>query len=164
MCACGRAKENRGPKARQLVSAVGVVSIRRRYWQCRCGANGGSYAADVMLGLDGRLSRTVQKHACRLGADGAFAAAREHLKEMLSVRVSAETIRRVCQGHGKAMARFQRADAATAAAFRRAAGAVEFAVDAGKGNTREEGWKDLTGPAPPENLVAPRLLIGESVH
>jgi hypothetical protein len=32
---------------------------------------------------------------------------------------------------------------ATAQAFRRAAGAVEFAVDAGKVNTREQGWKDL---------------------
>ena len=41
------------------------------------------------------------------------------------------------------MARFQPADATTAAAFRAAAGEVEFAVDAGKVNTREEGWKDL---------------------
>lgn len=143
MCSCGRAKENRGPKARQLVSAVGVVTIARRYWQCRCGIAGGSYAADGLLGLDGRFSRIVQKHACRLSADVSFAAAQEHLHEMLGVSVCAETIRTLVEGHGQAMARFQPTDEATAAAFQAAAGAVEFAVDAGKVNTREEGWKDL---------------------
>jgi len=41
------------------------------------------------------------------------------------------------------MASFQPKDEATASAFQAAQGAVEFAVDAGKVNTREEGWKDL---------------------
>ncbi|MGL4463510.1 MAG: hypothetical protein ACRC1K_15270 [Planctomycetia bacterium] len=41
------------------------------------------------------------------------------------------------------MAEFQPRDEATAQAFRQASGEVEFAVDAGKVNTREEGWKDL---------------------
>lgn len=122
---------------------MGVVPIRRRYWQCRCGTSVGAYAADEVLGLDGRYSRTLQKHACRLGADGSFAATREHLRELLGVSVSAETLRAMVQGHGKAMQRFQPQDEATARAFQKAAGEVEFAVDAGKVNTREEGWKDL---------------------
>lgn len=143
MCDCGRAKENRGPQARQLVSAVGVVTITRRYWQCRCGVGGGSYAADGLLGIDGRFSRILQKHACRLSADVSFAATGEHLHEMLGVRVCAETIRTLVEGRGNAMARFQATDDVTAAAFQAAAGVVEFAVDAGKVNTREEGWKDL---------------------
>src|SRR5262249_52477498 len=53
------------------------------------------------------------------------------------------TVRTLSARHGRAMARFQPRDAATAAAFRAAAGAVEFTVDAGKVNTREQGWKDL---------------------
>lgn len=122
---------------------MGVVSIRRRYWQCRCGTTAGAYAADEVLGLEGRYSRTLQKHACRLGADGSFATTREHLRELLGVRVSAETLRAMVEGHGKAMQRFQPQDEATARAFQKAAGEVEFAVDAGKVNTREEGWKDL---------------------
>jgi hypothetical protein len=125
------------------VSAVGEVPIRRRYWQCRCGTTDGAYAADALLGLDGRYSRTVQQHACRLAADQSFAAAQEHLREMLDVRVSAETLRTLSESHGQAMQRFQRVDDATAAAFRQAEGEVEFTVDAGKVNTREEGWKDL---------------------
>jgi hypothetical protein len=62
---------------------------------------------------------------------------------MLDVRVSAETLRTLSESHGQAMRRFQRVDDATAAAFRQAEGDVEFTVDAGKVNTREEGWKDL---------------------
>jgi len=125
-----------------VLSAVGVVALRRRYWQCRCGADG-SYAADALLGVDGRLSRALQQHACRLAADVSFAAASEHLDALLGVKVCAETVRTLVEGHGRAMARFQPTDPVTEAAFRAAPGAVEFAVDAGKVNTREQGWKDL---------------------
>ena len=116
--------------------------MSRRYWQCRCGEPG-SYAVDDLLGIEGRLSKTVRKHACRLAADTSFAAASEHLREMLGVRACAETIRTVVEGHGREMAAFQPSDPVTAAAFRKAPGEVEFAVDAGKVNTREDGWKDL---------------------
>jgi hypothetical protein len=125
-----------------VLSAVGAISVRRRYWKCRCGGSG-AYAADGVVGLDGRLSRTLQKHACRLGAETSFASTSEHLREMLGVSVCAETLRTLVEGHGKAMARFQPQDEPTAQAFQQAAGEVEFAVDAGKVNTREEGWKDL---------------------
>ena len=96
-----------------------------------------------MLGLDGRFSRTVQKHCCRLAADVSFAKASEHLDEMLGVTIAPETVRTLVEAHGQAMARFQPKDEATAAAFRQAEGEVEFATDAGKVNTREDGWRDL---------------------
>ena len=142
VCECGRAKENRGPCSRQYVTTLGVLKITRRYWQCRCGSDGG-YAADEVIGLSGRCSRVVQKHGCRLAADVSFAKASEHLREMLGVRLSPETVRGIAECHGKAMAKFQPKDEATAKAFRAAKGEVEFAVDAGKVNTREKGWKDL---------------------
>jgi hypothetical protein len=96
-----------------------------------------------VLGLDGRFSRVVQKHCCRLAADVSFAKASEHLDEMLGVAIAPETVRTLVEAHGRAMAKFQPQDEASAAAFRHAEGAVEFATDAGKVNTREEGWKDL---------------------
>ena len=114
----------------------------RRYWQCRCGV-AGAYAVDAVIGLIDRSSKVVQKHACRLAADVSFAKTSEHLREMLGVRLAPETLRSVVQSHGKAMAAFQPQDAATGQAFGRAKGAVEFAIDAGKVNTREDGWKDL---------------------
>ena len=116
--------------------------MARRYWQCRCGAEG-SYAADTVLGFTGRYSRVVQRHCCQLAADGSFARASDTLRALLEVRLAAETVRQVALGHGAAMAAFQPTDAATAEAFRAAAGEVEFAVDAGKVNTREDGWRDL---------------------
>lgn len=54
-----------------------------------------------------------------------------------------ETVRTMVEGHGKAMARFQTTDMASEKAFQEAKGEVEFTIDAGKVNTREEGWKDL---------------------
>ena len=124
------------------MTGVGTLTVTRRYWQCRCGADGG-YAADAIVGLTGRFSRVVQRHGCRLAADVSFATASEHLREMLGVRMAPETLRTVVEAHGRAMAAFQPTDTASADTFRQAAGAVEFAVDAGKVNTREDGWRDL---------------------
>jgi hypothetical protein len=125
------------------MTAVGEVSFRRRYWQCTGGCDG-SYAADALLGIAGeRSTRTVQKHCCRLAAETSFAATRVHMKEMLGVDLCPETVRQMVQGHGRRMARFQAEDTASEQAFREAQGDVEFTTDAGKVNTREEGWKDL---------------------
>ena len=125
------------------MSAVGAVAFTRRYWQCTCGS-AGSYAADALLGIAGaRYTKTVQKHCCRLAAETSFASASEHLHELLGVDLCPETVRTMVEGRGQDMTRFQHADAASDQAFREAAGVVEFATDAGKVNTREEGWKDL---------------------
>lgn len=124
------------------MTTLGVLNLTRRYWQCRCGAEG-AYAADALIGLDQRVSKVVQKHCCRLAADVSFAKASEHLREMLGVRLAPETVRARVGSHGKAMASFQPKDDATAQTFAQAQGEVELAVDAGKVNTREDGWKDL---------------------
>jgi hypothetical protein len=155
------------------MSAVGVVAFTRRYWKCTCGADG-SYAADALLGVEGqRYTRTVQKHCCRLASETSFAATSEHLDEMLGVQLCPETVRALVQGHGQGMARFQAADSASEAVFQQAAGDVEFTTDAGKVNTREEGWKDLkiaviskreAGAATtPDNWQAQRLPAATAV-
>ena len=125
------------------MTAVGEVAFLRRYWKCSGGCDG-SYAADASLGVAGeRYTQTVQKHCCRLAAETSFASTSEHLREMLGTDLCPETVRQVVQGHGRGMTRFQAQDTASEQAFREAEGAVEFTTDAGKVNTREEGWKDL---------------------
>jgi hypothetical protein len=125
------------------MSAVGEVAFSRRYWKCTCGSDG-SYAADELLGVAGmRYTKTVQKHCCRLAAETSFASTSEHLHAMLGVDLCPETVRTMVEGRGKEMARFQAADTASEKAFHKAKGEVEFTTDAGKVNTREEGWKDL---------------------
>ena len=118
------------------------MTITRRYFQCPCGLPG-SYAVDGVLGLAGRMSRVVQKHGCRLAAEVSFASTQEHLREMLGVRLGAETIRQMVGRHGRSMMRHQSNDPVSEKTFAQAPGEVELAVDAGKVNTREDGWKDL---------------------
>ena len=125
------------------MSAVGAVAFTRRYWKCTCGVDG-SYAADGLLGIEGkRYTKTVQKHCCRLAAETSFASTSKLMHELLGAHLCAETVRTMVEGHGKAMTRFQAEDTASEQAFQKAAGAVEFTTDAGKVHTREEGWKDL---------------------
>jgi Uncharacterised protein family (UPF0236) len=125
------------------MTAVGDVTFSRRYWKCTCSREGG-YLLDAVLGIEGqRYTKTVQKHCCSLAADLSFAGASGKMDEMLGVQICPETVRKVVEGHGKAMARFQATDTASEQAFQKAAGEVEFTTDAGKVNTREEGWKDL---------------------
>lgn len=125
------------------MSAVGAVLWTRRYWKCTCGTEG-AYAADALLGVEGkRYTQTLQKHACRLAAETSFASTSQLLHELLGTDLCPETVRTLVEGHGKQMARFQAQDTASEKAFQEAAGVVEFTTDAGKVNTREEGWKDL---------------------
>jgi hypothetical protein len=92
---------------------------------------------------DQRSTKAVQKHCCRLAAETSFASASRLLHQLLGVDLCPETVRTMVESHGKEMARFQAADAVSERAFRAAAGTVEFTTDAGKVNTREQGWKDL---------------------
>jgi hypothetical protein len=125
------------------MTAVGEVVFTRRYWQCTC-ASAGAYAVDALLGIEGKRSTTtVQKHCCKLAADLSFAGASETIRDMLGVELCPETVRRLVEGHGKQMARFHAQDTSSEKAFQEAPGEVEFTTDAGKVNTREEGWKDL---------------------
>jgi hypothetical protein len=149
------------------MSAVGEVVFTRRYWQCRCGTDG-AYAADELLGVAGqRYTKAVQKHCCRLAAETAFAPTSQLMRELLGVNLCPETVRTMVEGHGKVMARFQAEDATSTQMFQEAAGEIEFTTDAGKVNTREEGWKDLKiaviskreagEPTTPDNWKSQRL-------
>lgn len=117
--------------------------MRRHWWGSRCSCLPGGYALDAIVGLRGYCTRWVQQQVCRLGADVSFGKTREHLQAFWRVPLSVETIRGVTEEHGQQMSRWQVQDETTPQAFAQAQGEVEFTVDAGKANTREEGWKDL---------------------
>jgi len=96
-----------------------------------------------MLGLDGGLSPGLQRQACRLAADLSFDRTAEHLRELLGVSPASETLRTYCERQAARVLRRQGHEGASAEGFRQAEGGWEFAVDAGKVNTREKGWRDL---------------------
>jgi hypothetical protein len=142
-CSCGQTRENRGPASRDVLTCVGRVELRRRWWGSRCVCAPGGSHADALLGLDGGLSPRLQAKSCRLAADVSLATAREHLEELLGVAPAGETIRVYCQRQAGRIARWQGQETASADAFGQAKGGWEFAIDAGKVNTRETGWRDL---------------------
>ena len=96
-----------------------------------------------MLGLDNGLSPRLQRKACHLAADVSFDRTRENLDELLGVQVAGETLRTYCERQAARVARWQREERGSTEHFRAAEGGWEFAIDAGKVNTRERGWRDL---------------------
>jgi hypothetical protein len=126
-----------------LLSSLGPLTLERHWWGNRCACAPAGYASDVLLGIEGGQTRRVQQGACKLGADVSFAKAQEHLQDFWQIALSAETVRAICERHGQRMQRWQPQEQATPAVFAAAAGEIEFTVDAGKANTREEGWKDV---------------------
>lgn len=125
-----------------MLTCIGEITLERRYWQCRCGIDG-SYACDDVLGIAERMTRRLQQKACWLGGESSFAKAALNLKHVLDIDVSEETLRTLCERHGRTMMKWQPTDEASAKEFRDAPGEVEMTIDAGKVNTVEEGWKDL---------------------
>ena len=117
--------------------------MRRRWWGSRCACAPGGYHADATLGIDGSLSPRLQERACRLAADMSFRKTGEHLASLLGVTLADETIRVHCERKAAEIARWQRTETDSADTFAAARGQWEFAVDAGKVNTRETGWRDL---------------------
>lgn len=122
---------------------MGTLRLRRRWWGNRCDCATRGYVIDACLGLDGHCTRMVQQQLSRLSADVSFAKVREHLLAFWQLPLSAETIRRLCHVVGERMVRWQPQEESTPQVFAAAAGAMEFTVDAGKVNTREDSWKDL---------------------
>jgi hypothetical protein len=109
-----------------------------------------------VLGLDGSLSPRLQEKVCRLAADVSFRKAGDHLAALSGVALAAETIRVHCERKAVGVARRQATEADPAGAFAAADGQWEFAVDAGKVNTLERGWRDL------KIAVAQRRPLGEA--
>jgi hypothetical protein len=121
-----------------VLTAVGRIRVRRRY---TTGAEGGSFPADEVLGLDGYLTAAARRMAARAGARDSCARAQVALRELAGWELDDETIRRLTHATA-ADARTTRNRRTDAARFARAEGVVETQVDAGKVNTRD-GWRDV---------------------
>ena len=117
--------------------------MRRRWWGARCQCVPGGYRADGVLGIDGSLSPRLQEKICRLAADVPFRKTNEHIHSLLGVVLSSETIRGSVERRAAGIARWQRSETDSVDSFAKVQGQWEFAVDAGKVNTRENGWRDL---------------------
>ena len=87
-------------RPRQVQGLVGDYTLHRPYYVCAA-CHRGQAPLDAQLGLDGgALSPGLSRVACRLGLEGAFGAAVDHLAETLGVTVAEEAVRRITEGVG----------------------------------------------------------------
>jgi hypothetical protein len=122
-----------------VTTALGPVSVSREYsWHA---ADGGTFRADAVLGLDGFLTRQARRLVTLAGVEHSFARAQHLLAELCGWQVDDEVIRRTTHAEARRVAD-QRPQRADAAGFVAAAGAVEVLLDAGKVNTLD-GWRDV---------------------
>lgn len=141
-----------------MISGVGDLTVRRRYYACRyCALSATPWDDWAGLG-QGRLTPHARRLVVLAGTSWSFDMASQRLKEFCGLSVSDQTIRRETEGMGMKAASWQQTSPESFASFQQAAGQKEFYTDGTCVNTRE-GWKEMRAavfarrePGPP---VAP---------
>jgi len=130
---------------RGIVTVVGAVRVRRKYYRCG-GCAQGVVPFDSWAGV-GKSHLTIGacRLACLAAAAWSFDKASEHLHEFCGLSISDQTIRRVADAEGTRAAEWLDTAYAATTKFTRAAGAgmqTEFSGDGTMVNTIE-GWKEM---------------------
>jgi len=120
------------------LTAVGWIRLERQYVS---DADGGSFPADLTLGVDGPFTTAAQRMATFAGTQDSFARAEVTLRELCGWHLDDDTIRKLTHATARraTATRDQREDDER---FETASGAVEVAIDAGKVNT-DTGGRDV---------------------
>jgi hypothetical protein len=119
---CGTRTRGHGWRLRRWITRCGVVTLERPWYRCP-GCGHGWSPTDRTLGVDRRqVSPGVQAWVADLAAGQTFREAVGVLQELTGVTLSPETVRRVTEAQGTAVAEAQ---AATAAAVQQQRAPVE---------------------------------------
>jgi hypothetical protein len=124
-----------------VLTTVGEMVVPRRYYACDCGRK--QVPLDAWAGFSCRM---VSEHARRVvslaGSTWPFDEASAKLLELCRMRVSDDTIERVCQEEGKRAGAWMKSDEAPKQMMAKAPGQMEFSTDGVKVNTTE-GWVEM---------------------
>jgi hypothetical protein len=91
---------NKGNRARVVLTGVGTVTVRRRYFWSR--ALGGLCPVDEPIGIHDRtVTRGARQMACTLGVIQDFEQAAEDLYTVAGIRVSSERLRQLVEAEGR---------------------------------------------------------------
>jgi hypothetical protein len=126
---------------RTVVTSIGDMTVPRRHYYCP--ACGGSTPWDAWAGVGHRgLTPGARRMATLAGMSWSFDRAERHLWEFCHLRISDDTIERVCQEEGIHVQKWMRQAPEPARDFQQAPGLAEFSTDGLKINT-VEGWREM---------------------
>lgn len=133
---CGARRRHKGRRSRQLTSSFGAVSLEGIYWQCpRC--KQGSNSVDHLLSET--FSPAMEEFLCFLGTSmGSFASASICSDKLLGVRVSDNTIRKLCIEQGQRAVHNHPSPPAV-----KPGQTLVGSCDGTMINTRQDGWREL---------------------
>ena len=144
-CNCGRIASFRRVTPKHLLSTVGTMNVTRRYYACRTCRQ--TYTPwDDWAGV-GRIRATehARKVIVTVSTAWSFDRTSAKLAELCSMKLSDDTIERICQDEGERARQWLRGgggEHALVDAFTKAAGEPEFYSDGLKINTTD-GWREM---------------------
>jgi len=138
---CQTKKRHRGRPEKKFLSTQGEVKLKRLYWEC-VPCRTPEHPVDAILGLETGYSVGVRRLIVFAGTSWSFGKAETSLEEFCGLKISENTIRKLCQEEAPKMEAWQNNDPASHQPFRLAAGEIEFTVDGTCVNTME-GWKEM---------------------
>ena len=142
-CSCGRRASFRYVAPKQLLTTVGVMEVPRRYYACRsCRATYRPW--DAWAGVVGarHLTEHARKMVTIVGSAFSFDVAAQRLLDLCQMRISNDTVRRVCDEEGARARRWLNEAPEPAERITGASGHHEFYTDGVKVNTTG-GWREL---------------------
>ena len=150
----------RGMMVKKFLSAVGDVTVERRYYGSR-GCDCKDIPWDTWAGIPQghRLTLQATRMVTLAGSDSSFDQASKRLAELCQLQVSNDVVRRVCNEEGEQAVQWLKNAEAPAQQMAQATGEVEFYSDGVKVNT-VDGWREMrvsvfakrerSGPAQPQ--------------
>jgi hypothetical protein len=141
-CSCGKKASFRYVASKQLVTTVGVMEVGRRYYACRsCKATYRPW--DVWAGVGERqLTEHARKMVTIVGTAFSFETAAARLGDLCQIKLSNDTVRRVCDEEGERARKWLNESSDPVDAIRWASGHHEFYSDGSSVNTTE-GWREM---------------------
>lgn len=141
-CDCGGRARFRCVQPKWVLTTVGELRVSRRYFACD-GCRAKMVPMDSWAGIGPRmLSEHTRRVVAVAGSSFSFDQASAKLLELCHLRISDDTIERVCQEEGQRCGRWMMQDPATGQMLEKAPGELEFSTDGVKINT-VNGWSEL---------------------
>ena len=110
-CQCGAQAKRCGRRERNLISALGVLRLKRSYYHCDA-CSGGFFPKDRQLGIERQsVSQAVQRMIGRTAAEVSFGVTQVLLGLLAQVGVSVKQVERVAESLGRQISLHEYANA-----------------------------------------------------